>query len=115
MKNSVGSRPRLNEEATKPFSLAPFTPRLLPAGLRTTDLLSIGDLSAEEILLILDTAEAMQEVGTRAIQKVPALRGQTVVNLFFEASTRTRTTFEIAATRPPPDTDNQAASGSIQS
>ena len=44
-----------------------------PAGLRTTDLLSIGDLSAEEILLILDTAEAMQEVGTRAIKKVPAV------------------------------------------
>ena len=83
-----------------------------PAGLRTTDLLSIGDLSAEEILLILDTAEAMQEVGTRAIKKVPALRGQTVVNLFFEASTRTRTSFEIAEKRLSADTVNVAASGS---
>ncbi len=83
-----------------------------PAGLSTKDLLSIGDLSADEILLILDTAEAMKEVGTRAIKKVPALRGQTVVNLFFEASTRTRTSFEIAEKRLSADTVNVAASGS---
>ena len=61
-----------------------------PAGLRAKDLLSIGDLSVDEIQLILDTAEAMKEVGTRTIKKVPTLRGKTVVNLFFEASTRTR-------------------------
>jgi aspartate carbamoyltransferase catalytic subunit len=83
-----------------------------PAGLHTKDLLSVSDLSPDEILLILDTAEAMKEVGTRSIKKVPALRGQTVVNLFFEASTRTRTSFEIAEKRLSADTVNIAASGS---
>jgi len=83
-----------------------------PVGLRTKDLLSIGDLLPEEIYLILDTAEAMKEVGTRSIKKVPALRGRTVVNLFFEASTRTRTSFEVAQKRLSADTINIAASGS---
>ena len=64
--------------------------------LRHKDLLGISDLTADEILLILDTAEAMREIGDRPIKKVPALRGKTVVNLFFEASTRTRPSFEIA-------------------
>ncbi|MBM62830.1 MAG: aspartate carbamoyltransferase [Acidobacteria bacterium] len=80
-------------------------------GLRTKDLLGIGDLSSEEILLILDTAEAMKEVGTRPIKKVPALRGRTVVNLFFEPSTRTRMSFEIAEKRLSADTLNMTASG----
>ncbi len=84
----------------------------VPVRLRTKDLLSIRDLSPDEILLILDTAEAMQEVGTRSIKKVPALRGHTVVNLFFEPSTRTRTSFEIAEKRLSADTVNVAASGS---
>jgi aspartate carbamoyltransferase catalytic subunit len=83
-----------------------------PVGLRTKDLLSIGDLLPEEIYLILDTAEAMKEVGTRSIKKVPALRGRTVVNLFFEASTRTRTSFEVAQKRLSADTINIVASGS---
>ena len=83
-----------------------------PAGLRAKDLLSIGDLSRDEILLILDTAEAMKEVGTRTIKKVPTLRGNTVVNLFFEPSTRTRTSFEIAEKRLSADTLNVAAGGS---
>jgi aspartate carbamoyltransferase catalytic subunit len=83
-----------------------------PSGLRTKDLLSISDLSTDEILLILDTAEAMREVGTRTIKKVPTLRGQTVVNLFFEASTRTRTSFEIAEKRLSADTLNVVATGS---
>ena len=83
-----------------------------PAGLRAKDLLSIGDLSADEIQLILDTAEAMKEVGTRTIKKVPTLRGKTVVNLFFEASTRTRASFEIAEKRLSADTLNVAATGS---
>jgi aspartate carbamoyltransferase catalytic subunit len=83
-----------------------------PVGLRTKSLLSISDLSADEISLILDTAEAMKEVGTRSIKKVPALRGRTVVNLFFEASTRTRTSFEVAQKRLSADTINIAASGS---
>jgi aspartate carbamoyltransferase catalytic subunit len=72
------------------------------------NLLGIADLSPEEIVLILDTAEAMKEVGKRAIKKVPTLRGRTVVNLFFEPSTRTRTSFEIAEKRLSADTLNVA-------
>jgi len=72
------------------------------------DLLGIADLTPEEIVLILDTAEAMKEVGRRAIKKVPTLRGRTVVNLFFEPSTRTRTSFEIAEKRLSADTLNVA-------
>ena len=72
--------------------------------LRHKDLLGIADLSPEEISLILDTAEAMKEVGLRPIKKVPALRGKTIVNLFFEPSTRTRTSFEIAEKRLSADT-----------
>ncbi len=76
--------------------------------LRRKDLLGIAELSPEEIELVLDTAEAMKEVGTRPIKKVPALRGKTVVNLFFEPSTRTRTSFEIAEKRLSADTLNIA-------
>jgi aspartate carbamoyltransferase catalytic subunit len=76
--------------------------------LRHKNLLGIADLSAEEIALVLDTAEAMKEVGTRPIKKVPALRGKTVVNLFYEPSTRTRTSFEIAEKRLSADTLNIA-------
>ena len=72
------------------------------------DLLGIADLTAPEITLVLDTAEAMKEVATRPIKKVPALRGKTVVNLFFEPSTRTRTSFEIAEKRLSADTLNIA-------
>ncbi|HQZ39156.1 MAG TPA: aspartate carbamoyltransferase catalytic subunit [Vicinamibacterales bacterium] len=72
------------------------------------NLLGIADLSPEEIVLVLDTAEAMKEVGRRAIKKVPTLRGRTVVNLFFEPSTRTRTSFEIAEKRLSADTLNVA-------
>jgi aspartate carbamoyltransferase catalytic subunit len=74
------------------------------AQLRSRHLLGIAGLDAGEIALILDTAEAMKEVGTRPIKKVPALRGRTVVNLFFEPSTRTRTSFEIAEKRLSADT-----------
>ena len=76
--------------------------------LRHQHLLGIADLSAEEIVLILDTAEAMKEVGRRTIKKVPTLRGRTVINLFFEPSTRTRTSFEIAEKRLSADTLNVA-------
>jgi aspartate carbamoyltransferase catalytic subunit len=76
--------------------------------LRRKDLLGIADLSPEEIALILDTAEAMKEIGSRTVKKVPALRGKTVVNLFFEPSTRTRTSFEIAEKRLSADTLNVA-------
>src|SRR6267142_2635957 len=76
--------------------------------LRSKDLLGISDLDTEEITLVLDTADAMKEVATRPIKKVPALRGKTVVNLFYEPSTRTRTSFEIAEKRLSADTLNIA-------
>jgi len=76
--------------------------------LRRKDLLGIAELSAQEIELVLDTAEAMKEVGTRPIKKVPALRGKTVINLFYEPSTRTRTSFESAEKRLSADTLNIA-------
>jgi len=76
------------------------------------DLLGIRELSVEEITTILDTADSFKEVSARAIKKVPALRGKTVINLFFEASTRTRTSFEIAAKRLSADAVNISASTS---
>jgi aspartate carbamoyltransferase catalytic subunit len=76
------------------------------------DLLGIGDLTAEEIYRVLDTAEAMREIGGRTIKKVPTLRGKTVVNLFYEPSTRTRTSFEIAEKRLSADTLNIAVASS---
>jgi aspartate carbamoyltransferase catalytic subunit len=76
------------------------------------DLLSIADLSGDDIYRILDTAEAMREVGERTIKKVPTLRGKTVVNLFYEPSTRTRTSFEIAEKRLSADTLNIAVAAS---
>ena len=72
------------------------------------DLLSIDDLSADEIYRVLETAIAMREIGERPIKKVPTLRGKTVVNLFYEPSTRTRTSFEIAEKRLSADTLNIA-------
>src|SRR5438128_5430652 len=80
--------------------------------LKRKDLLGIQDISREEILEILDTAESFQEVSTRPIKKVPTLRGKTVINLFFEASTRTRTSFEIAGKRLSADVVNVSASTS---
>src|SRR6187200_3374524 len=71
---------------------------------RREGLLGIAELGPGEVELILDTAEAMKEVGTRPIKKVPALRGKTVINLFYEPSTRTRTSFEIAEKRLSADT-----------
>src|SRR5258708_11431011 len=76
------------------------------------DLLSIHDLTSDEIHLILDTTEAMREIGQRPIKKVPTLRGKTIVNLFYEASTRTRTSFEIAEKRLSADTLNIAVAAS---
>jgi aspartate carbamoyltransferase catalytic subunit len=76
------------------------------------DLLALEPLSAEQIRLILDTAEPFKEISERAIKMVPALRGQTIVNLFFEPSTRTRISFEFAEKRLSADTVNVAASGS---
>ncbi len=76
------------------------------------DLLGIAELSREEIELILDTAESFSEVAERPIKKVPTLRGKTVINLFFEPSTRTRSSFEIAEKRLSSDSLNFSASAS---
>jgi len=82
------------------------------AGALGKDLTGLRHLSAEQLRLVLDTAEPFKEVSERAIKKVPALRGKTVVNLFFEASTRTRISFEFAEKRLSADTVNVASSGS---
>lgn len=79
---------------------------------RKKDLLGIKQLEPEEINLILETAETFKEISTRPIKKVPTLRGRTVVHLFYEPSTRTRTSFEIAAKRLSADTFNISASTS---
>jgi len=76
------------------------------------DLLGIRDLTADEITHLLDVAESFRDISQREIKKVPALRGRTVINLFFEPSTRTRTSFEIAAKRLSADTINISASSS---
>ncbi len=91
-------------------AIAEHADRQAPAGVWTRkDLLGIAELSPAEIELILDTAESFREVGERPIKKVPTLRGKTVVNLFFEASTRTRSSFEIAEKRLSADNINFSA------
>ena len=79
------------------------------------DLLGIAELSKEEILMLLDTAESFLEVAARPIKKVPTLRGRTVINLFFENSTRTRSSFELAEKRLSADSLNFSGSGSALS
>src|SRR4026208_721480 len=76
------------------------------------DLLAMRDLDASEILLLVDTAASLQEIAGREIKKVPALRGKTIVNPFYENSTRTRTSFEIAGKWLSADVINFSASGS---
>ncbi|MCY2929287.1 MAG: aspartate carbamoyltransferase catalytic subunit [Planctomycetota bacterium] len=76
------------------------------------DLLGLDELSAQEILHVLDTAGSFEEVSTRSIKKVPALRGKVVALLFFEDSTRTRMSFELAASRLSADTLQMSAKGS---
>lgn len=80
--------------------------------LKRKDLLAIRDLEVDELRLLLDTAESFKEVGGREIKKVPTLRGRTVVNLFFEPSTRTRSSFELAAKRLSADVINISTSSS---
>ncbi len=75
-------------------------------------LLSAADLSRDDALLVLDTAEELEKVSGRTVKKLPTLRGRTVVNLFFEDSTRTRTSFELAAKRLSADVINFSAKGS---
>lgn len=76
------------------------------------DLLGLEELTADQIRLILDTAVPFKEVSERQIKKVPTLRGMTIVNLFYESSTRTRVSFEFAEKRLSADTVNVASSGS---
>src|SRR6185503_7451620 len=76
------------------------------------DLLAMRDLDAAEITLLIDTAASLQEIASREIKKVPALRGKTIVNLFYESSTRTRTSFEIAGKWLSADVINFSSSGS---
>ncbi|MBN1441792.1 MAG: aspartate carbamoyltransferase catalytic subunit [Planctomycetes bacterium] len=73
---------------------------------KSKHLLGLEDLTADEIICILDTAEGFREVSTRSVKKVPALRGKVIVNLFFEASTRTRISFELAGARLSADVIN---------
>ena len=97
--------PDLAEQRTQMKTEKPF---------RRRDLLGIKELSAEEILGILNTAENFVEINSREIKKVPTLRGKTVINLFFENSTRTRTSFELAAKRLSADAVNiSVASSSV--
>ena len=79
---------------------------------RRRDLLGIRDLTAAEITGILDTAENFREINAREVKKVPTLRGKTIINLFFESSTRTRTSFELAAKRLSADSINISVAGS---
>jgi aspartate carbamoyltransferase catalytic subunit len=86
-----------------------------PAAWHRKDLLGIRELERDEIETILDTAAAFKSVGARDIKKVPALRGKTMVNFFVEPSTRTRTSFELAAFRLSADVVNiSAATSSLQ-
>src|SRR5688500_20090287 len=75
-------------------------------------LLTLEELTADEIRFVLDTAKGFAEVSTRSVKKVPALRGRVVVNAFWEASTRTRTSFELAAQRLSADVIDFSEKGS---
>ena len=82
------------------------------ATLSHQDIITTKDLDANDIETILDTADSFKEISTRAIKKVPTLRGRTIINLFFEPSTRTRTSFEIAGKRLSADVINISGAGS---
>ena len=91
-----------------------MSPEMAPSSVPALgkDLVGLESLSQEQILMILDTAEPFKEISERRIKKVPVLRGKTIVNLFFEASTRTRVSFEFAEKRLSADTVNISAAGS---
>ncbi|HAU38640.1 MAG TPA: aspartate carbamoyltransferase [Phycisphaerales bacterium] len=104
-KKASSSSPRKAEPPPAGADAKPFV-------WRRKDLLGLDELSAEEIVHILDTAESFKEVSTRSIKKVPALRGKVVALMFFEDSTRTRMSFELAASRLSADTILFTAKGS---
>ncbi len=107
-RSRAGRRRRCAHDRPQTVGAEPRRAAACTGAARGKDLLGIADLTPSEITLVLDTAEAMKEVGSRPIKKVPALRGKTVINLFFEPSTRTRTSFEIAEKRLSADTLNIA-------
>ena len=81
-------------------------------GFRHSHLLSISQLDRDDVTQVLDAAEAFVEVSRRPVRKVPALRGKTVINMFFEASTRTQASFELAGKRLGADVMNMSVSSS---
>jgi len=101
----------LQEEKVEPIAVESQSKRM-KVGLSHKHLLGIRELAAEEITHLLDTAETFRDISQREIKKVPALRGRTIINLFFEPSTRTRTSFEIAGKRLSADVINVSASTS---
>src|ERR1700738_4038907 len=105
--------PRKTMTADPRELLAPNAPKIDGAGSwRRKDLIGIRELDRQEIETILDTAAAFKTVGSRDIKKVPALRGKTLINFFIEPSTRTRTSFELAAFRLSADVINISVSTS---
>ena len=101
-----------NKEQSTKHKVQSTKYQLLSANFKLKHLLGIRELSAEQITHLLDTSETFRDVSKREIKKVPALRGRTVINLFFEPSTRTRTSFEIAAKRLSADAVNISVSTS---
>jgi aspartate carbamoyltransferase catalytic subunit len=83
----------------------------MTAPIRSKHLLSIDDLEVDDVLTLFDTAAEMHDVQRRSVKKLPALRGRTVVNLFFEDSTRTRSSFEIAGKWLSADVINVSGQG----
>ena len=112
---NIGYCSKTNDKDQRPIDQRPNTKdqiNLMPEAFNRKHLLGIRELTAGEITHLLDTAETFRDVSRREIKKVPALRGRTVINLFFESSTRTRTYFEIAAKRLSADAINISVSTS---
>jgi aspartate carbamoyltransferase catalytic subunit len=102
----------MNAQLTSPASRADIPAASIAMRWNRKDLLGLRELSANEINFVLETADAFKQVGTREVKKVPALRGKTLVNFFIEPSTRTRTSFELAAFRLSADVINISATTS---
>jgi aspartate carbamoyltransferase catalytic subunit len=107
----VGERETVMGKRTE-RAARPAGDELVSPGLARKDLLGIRELTPAEIVHVLDTAENFRDISRREIKKVPTLRGRTVINLFFEPSTRTRTSFELAGKRLSADTINISAATS---
>src|SRR5690349_14558030 len=111
--NPASLKPRQEPaDVASPSASTPSDDTHLPAPWNRKHFLGLEDLSRDEIVAILDTAERMDEISKRSRKKVPALQGRIVFNLFFENSTRTRTSFSLAAKRLSADTQDFSAAGS---